>query len=184
MEHHVQQFVAGGQTVGVIHRQLPRFGNGFETVVEGGLAIEKVFHITAVAVGISADEGTAVGVPHRVTPDVTVGVGVFGRQRRLLEPFALQRGVTRDQIHHDLQPALVRFLGQTDKIVVGAVARRDGVEIRHVVAGITERTDENGVEPHDGVAHIGDVIELGDDAVQIADAVAVGITKGLGIDVV
>ena len=78
----------------------------------------------------------------------------------------------------------MRLGEQPAGVVVAAVARRDLVVIADVVAGVVERRIEPRIDP-DGVhAEALDVIQLLDDARQVADAVAVGIIERLRINLI
>ena len=76
------------------------------------------------------------------------------------------------------------FLKELLGIIIGAIAGGDLVIVADVVAGIVERGIEEGVEP-DGIhAEALHVVEFTDDALDVSDAVAIGVAESLRIDLV
>ena len=76
------------------------------------------------------------------------------------------------------------FVEQGDQVVVGTVARGDLEIVAHVVARVLEGRVEARVDPQRVAAEVSDVIELGDDAGDVADAVAVRIGEALRVDLI
>ena len=64
---------------------------------------------------------------------------------------------------------------QRGGVLVRAVARGDLFVVAHIIARILERRIKAGVDPQGIAAQVPDVVEFGNNALQITDAVAVGI---------
>jgi len=92
--------------------------------------------------------------------------------------------VSGDEIEADPDPAAPRLLEEAHQIGVRPVARSHPVVVRHVVSGILKRRDEAGVQPYRIHAELAQVVELPDDAGDVADAVAVGVVEALRIDLI
>ncbi|MNE29717.1 hypothetical protein D3C80_1232080 [compost metagenome] len=90
-------------------------------------------------------------------------------------------GVVDDQFGDHPQAALVRLGDKALHIGQGAVVRVHGLVLGDVVAIVAarrrvERQQPQGVDPK-----LGDVVELGDQAGKVTDAVVVGIEEGLDV---
>src|ERR1700691_5085723 len=93
-------------------------------------------------------------------------------------------GVVEDQIHNDADVALVRFGDKAVEVGEGAVLRVDVGVVGDVVAEVDLRRRIDGGEP-DGVdAERLEIVEARGDAVEVADAVAVGVLETARIDFV
>ena len=93
-------------------------------------------------------------------------------------------GIADDIVEDDVHATFVSLLKEPPGIVVGAVAWSYLVIVAYVVTSIMEGRVEEGIEPdgiHSKAFH---VVELADDALQVADAVTVGVAKSLWIDLV
>ena len=101
-----------------------------------------------------------------------------------LEPGVLVGRVVHDQVHDDLQAALVRFGKQLVHIGHRAEQRVDVLVVGDVVAVVVLRGLEDRGQPQHVHAKVGKIVEAAGDALQIADAVAIGILEGTGIDLV
>ena len=119
-----------------------------------------------------------------VAPDVVVAVGVVLGGACLLEPFVLVRGVVDDQVHHELDAVLVRGFEQLIEVFHGAELGHDGAVIGNVVAVVIVRGSVDGREPQHLNTQLGEVRNLLGNAGQIADAVAIGVVEGAGVDLV
>ena len=186
--HDVLHLLTRGKAVGVVHRQLPRllWIRLGEAVVESRLEVEKVGDVSAVAFRIARD-GVQAGrrpVENLVGPDIAIRELVLGSLGGCLEPRVLGGSVPGHEIKADAHAALLGFLEESLQIGIGAVARRNFVEIADVITGIAKGRLEAWVQPDRIASERADVIELGNDARQIADAVAVGVEKALRIDFV
>ena len=117
-------------------------------------------------------------------PDVVVAVGVVLGGACLLEPFVLVGAVVDDQVHHELDAVLVRGFEQLIEVFHGAELGHDGAVVGDVVAVIVVRGRVDGGEPQHLNAQVGEVRNLLGNAGQIADAVAVGVVEGAGVNLV
>ena len=70
------------------------------------------------------------------------------------------------------------------EVVDGAVAGVDIDVVGDVVAVVAERRGEEGEQPEAGDAEVLEVVEAGDEAGEVADAVAVGVLKGADVQLV
>ena len=119
-----------------------------------------------------------------VAPDVVVAVGVVFGGACLLEPFVLVGGVVDDQVHHELDAVLVRGFEQLIEVFHGAELGHDGAVVGDIVAVVIVRGSVDGGEPQHLNTELGEVGNLLGNAGQIADAVAVGIVEGAGVNLV
>ena len=110
-------------------------------------------------------------------------VALFPRQRTL-EPFMLVGGVAQHHIEHDAHAALAGRGDKLVKILHGAVPRIDGAIVRHVIAVVALRRGVERREPQIVDAKVCQIVELGSDAGQIAQAIAIAIAEALHVDLV
>lgn len=86
--------------------------------------------------------------------------------------------MTCHQIEDHLHAPLMGKGAKLPIILVGAVPGGGNlVEVGHIIAGIKESAFVNGIEPNHIKTAVVNIIQLFDDAPQIADSVAVGIVK-------
>src|SRR6266540_662214 len=111
-------------------------------------------------------------------PDVPVTVLRIGILERLLEPWMLVRCVIDHEVDEHTYAALLRAVGEFDKIADCAVARIDAVIIGHVVAVIAMGRDLERHQPDGRDAETMQIIETAHQTLEVADAVAVGIHVG------
>jgi hypothetical protein len=93
-------------------------------------------------------------------------------------------GVVQDHVEDDLHTPPVDFLDEFHRVVQAAVFGSDAAVVGDVVSEIALRARVVGREPDGFKAQVLDVVEFGDDARQIADAVAVGVGKRPRADLV
>ena len=96
----------------------------------------------------------------------------------------LVRGVGNDDIRHHLQPQPVRFSQQCVEISKCPEERVNIAVIRYVVAEILHRRFRNRGDPDRVCAEFGDVGQVLDNALQIADAIAVAVLKAARVDLI
>ena len=93
-------------------------------------------------------------------------------------------GVVDDELDHDLHVAGVGFGEKLAEVIEGAIGGVDGVVVRDVVAVVAQGRGEEGEEPEAGDAEFLEVVELGDEALEVADAVGVGVGEGSNVELV
>ncbi len=121
----------------------------------------------------------------RVGPHVKVTLGrARGREPSRLEPGVLIGGVVDNQLHHDLHIALVGGVQEQLEVVDRAVTGVDRKVIGDVVAVIAQGRRKKRQEPEAGNAQILQVVELGQKAGKVADAVVVGVGKSTHVELV
>ena len=93
-------------------------------------------------------------------------------------------GVVDDQVHHELDAVLVRGFEQLIEVFHGAELGHDGAVVGDIVAVVIVRGSVDGREPQHLDAEVRQVRNLLGDAGQVADAIAVGVVEGAGVDLV
>lgn len=96
----------------------------------------------------------------------------------------LVRGVVDDEFGDDAEAAAVRFADEVAKIGARAVARVDVVIIGDVVPVVLQRRRIEGQKPERRHAEALQVIELLDQAREVADAVVIAVEEGLDVQLV
>ena len=128
----------------------------------------------------------AVGRVHAVAiaPDEVIVVGIVPALQGFFKPEMLVGAVIQDQVENDGNAALFRLGDELFHIGHGAEHGIDGPVVGNVVAivhlrGLADRRHPDAVN-----AQILQIVQTGDDAPEVANAVAVGIQKALGVDLV
>ena len=135
--------------------------------------------------GVGEDDADAFEFFVGVGPDVHVAVGrIFGGEAGALEPGVLIGGVVDDELDHDLHVAGVGFGEELAEVIEGSVGGVDADVVGDVVAVVAEGRGEEGEEPEAGDAEFLEVVELGDEALEVADAVGVGVGEGANVELV
>ncbi len=119
----------------------------------------------------------------RRCPPVPVGL-LRPRTTRLLEPLVLVGGVVDDQVHHQLHAALVQARDQVVEVGQTAEQRVDVLVVGDVIAVVVLWGTVGRGQPHDVDAEGREVVEVVDDATDVAHPVAVGVGERPGIDLV
>ena len=183
--HDVLHGLPGGDGVGMVDGHLPGLVRLQETVVQRRLALEEIQDIGAVALALAADKAV---VPRtlkaEVSPDIPVGILVFISPLALAEPLMFFAGVSRNQVQQHTDASPVGLAKQSVQVVVGTVARSHLLIVAHVVTGVLEGRIEAGIDPKGVAAQRPDVIQLFNDAVEIANAIGVSVVEGLRIDLI
>ena len=96
----------------------------------------------------------------------------------------LDRGVVHHQVGDDPDAAFVRRIDERLEVVDGAVVGMDGVEVRDVVAAVTQRRRVHRQQPHAVHAEPLQVVEPLGEPDEVADAVVVAVGKGADVDLV
>ena len=102
----------------------------------------------------------------------------------LSEPFVLIGAVVDDQIHDDVHIPLFRLVQQLVKLLHGAELPGNAVIVGDVIALIGKGRGIDGRQPENVNAQAFQIIQLGQNSCQIADAVTVGVEKALGINLI
>ena len=87
-------------------------------------------------------------------------------------------------IKHKTDAACLCLADERIHILHRAEARIDGAVVRDIVAVVLLRRDEERSQPEEVDAELPQIVELGGDAIQIAESVAVRIVEGFRIDLV
>ena len=162
-------------------------------VVEVGLVVEEPMPVVRARLLVPRpvrrlrvdEDDTGVLVPVlRVGPHVPVALGVVRRRACRLEPGVVDRRVVHDQIGHDAHAALVRCVDQRLQVVHRPVVRMYAEEVGDVVAAVAHRGRVDGKQPDAVDPEPLEVVQLVDDAADVAVAVAVGVVEAADVDLV
>ncbi len=135
--------------------------------------------------GIGEDDANAFKDLVGIAPYVHVALGrAFRGKASSFEPGVLVAGVIDDELDHDLHAALVGGVEDSLEIVQGAVAGIDVDVVGDVVAVVSQRRGEEGEHPEAGDAEVLQVVEFGEQAGKVADAVGVGVHEGADVELV
>jgi hypothetical protein len=96
----------------------------------------------------------------------------------------LIRSVAGDKVQADFHPTPVRRIEEPHQIGIRPIAGCRLIEIRHIVPRVAKRRDETWVQPERVAAKRLNIIKLANDALDIADAVAICVEKRLRINLV
>ncbi|GAA3296012.1 hypothetical protein GCM10020295_24640 [Streptomyces cinereospinus] len=119
-----------------------------------------------------------------VGPHVVVAVGAVGVAARLLEPRVLVAGVVHDEVDDDAHAALVGGVDELHEVGEVAELGQYGGVVGDVVAAVAQGGLEEGRQPEAVDAEPLEVVELGGQALEVADAVAVAVLEGADEDLV
>ena len=124
----------------------------------------------------------------RVGPDVPVPLRVRYARPRFDEPRVLVRGMVRHEVDDDPDPPLVGRGEQLVEVGEGPELRIDVAVVGHVVPEVghrrrVERRDPDRIDA-ERIGPAVEVIEVGGDAAQVADPVAVRVREAPRIDLV
>ena len=128
--------------------------------------------------GIGEDDARAEVFLVRIAPYVKIALRRPGRRAACsLKPRVLVGGVVDDQFGDHLEAEAVRLVQHVAKVVQGAELRVHVLVVGNVIAVILERRGVEGHQP-DGVdAQVADVLQLGRQAFEVADAIGIGIEE-------
>ena len=119
-----------------------------------------------------------------VPPDVIIVAGVIPALAGLQKPAVLVAGVVEHQIQQDADAPGPRLPDEGAHILHGAEHGIDGPVVGHIVAVVHLGRGEHRADPQSVHPQLLQVVQPGQDARQVTDAVPVGILKALGIDLV
>src|SRR5207248_2642878 len=120
----------------------------------------------------------------RVMPDVPVAMRRSTRGAGIDEPLVLVGSVVHYKIKNDADTAHLRLALHAVKIFQRAVHGIDVLVVRDIVAKIHLWRREAGRDPDGVYAKLLQIIELGGDAVQIADSIVVTVRESARINFV
>lgn len=103
---------------------------------------------------------------------------------RLPEPLVLVGGVVYDQIEDEFHSPIVYFLEEFFEVLHRTEICHDGSVIGDVVAVVGIGRVKHRTQPNDINTQVVQVVEFADDAVEVTDAVAVGVFKATWINLV
>ena len=146
-------------------------------VVAGELCPHAAAEIAAPVVGqlLALVPGTDVEI---------LSVRAVGILAGLAEPLVLIGAVIYHQIHHDGHAALFALGDQALHVLHGAEAGVDIVIVGNIIPLIRHRRTVHRRKPENFHTQLLQLVQLADDAGDIADPVAVGIAKALRIDLI
>ena len=113
-----------------------------------------------------------------VGPDIPVAIGRILGPPRLAKPGMLVGRVVDDEIDDDADAALLAAMGEFDEVAQRAVAGIDAVIVRNVVAVVLAGRGLKRHQPDRGNAEPVQIIQPPQQALEIADAVAIGVHVG------
>ena len=119
-----------------------------------------------------------------VAPPVPVPLGIVAAGSRLHEPGMLVGGVVHHQVHDQLHAAGVQLRDQLVQVGQRAEERIDVGVIADVVAVVVHRRPVDRRHPHHVHAEALQVVDMTEDAAQVADAVPVGVGEAARVDLV
>ena len=134
--------------------------------------------------GVGEDDARALVAVHGVRPDVPVSLGVVRAGARLLEPRVVGRRVVHDQVGDDAHAALVGRLDEVADVLDRAVVGLDREEVGDVVAAVAQRGRVERQQPDAVDAEPLQVVELLDQAAEVARPVAVAVEERPRVDLV
>ena len=134
--------------------------------------------------GVDEDDPRVLVLLVVVGPDVVVAVRSVRVAAGLLEPRVLVAGVVHDEVDDDAHAALVRGVDELDEVGEVAELGQDGGVVGDVVAAVAQRGVEERRQPEAVDAQPLQIVQLGGDALEVADAVAVAVLEGADQDLV
>jgi hypothetical protein len=90
--------------------------------------------------------------------------------------------VIDDELDHHLDVALVGGVEKLLEVGEGAVGRVDVSVVGDVVAVVAQGRGHEGQDPEAGDAEVLEVVEAGDESLEVADAVVVGVGEGADVE--
>ncbi len=134
--------------------------------------------------GVDEDDPGVLVLLVVVGPYVVVAVGAVGVLAGLLEPRVLVAGVVHDEVDDHAHAALVGGVHELHEVGEVAELGQDGGVVGDVVAAVAQGRLEEGRQPEAVDAEPLQIVELGGQALEVADAVAVAVLEGADEDLV
>jgi hypothetical protein len=160
--------------------------HGRVLVVEVGLVGEEPVPVVLLAhrvegpvgrLGVDEDDPRVLELLVVVGPDVVVAVGAVGVVAGFLEPRVLVAGVVHHEVDDHSHAALVGGIDELDEVGQVAEFGQYGGVVRHVVTAVPQGRLEERREPEAVDPEPLQVVQLGGDALEVADAVAVAVLE-------
>ena len=123
-------------------------------------------------------------VPTRIGPDVPVAMLRVARAQRVLEPRVPIARVVRDEVQDDADAALARACDELVEVGQGSEHRLNVPVVGDVVSPVLVRRDRDRRQPQHVDPQPLQILELLDDAGQVADAVGVRIRERADVHLV
>ena len=127
--------------------------------------------------GVDEDDARLLVELVGVRPDVEVAVGTVRVAAAGLEPRVGVTGVVHDEVDDHPDAALVAGVEEGVEVLDGAGLRHDVVVVGHVVATVAQRRGEERRHPQAVDPEPLEVVELLDQTLEVAGAVAVGVAE-------
>ena len=184
--HGVEPEPVQAQVEPVPHHVEHGVGHFGVVVVEVGLVGVEAVPVVLVPLGVVGPVGPLHVDEHHpglgpplvvVVPHVPVGLGVVSALAGLDEPGVLVAGVVDDQVGDDPDAPGVGLLEQPPQVVDGARLGVDRVVVADVVAAVPERRGVEGQQPEAVDAEPLEVVQLGDEAGDVAHPVVVAVEE-------
>ena len=156
-------------------------------VVEIGLVREEAVPVVLLAhrvegpvgrLGVDEDDPGVRELLVVVGPDVVVAVRPVRVGAGLLEPVVLVARVIHDEVDDHAHAALVGGVHELHEVGEVAELRQHGGVVRDVVTTVPQRGLEERWQPEAVDAEPLEVVQLGGETFEVADAVAVGVLEG------
>ena len=177
----VDHFEHGAPHLGVVEVEIGLMGVEPMPVVRPGHRIPRPVRRLEI---LEDQPGLAVPV-RRVAPHVEVAPGGSrASPPGPLEPGVLIRGVVEDQLGDDLEPLPAGLAHEGPEVAETSVAGVDPLVLSDVVPVVLERRGVERKEPDGGDAEVLKVVQLLDQAAEVADAVVVAVVEGLDVHLV
>jgi len=134
--------------------------------------------------GVSENDASAFVFPVRIAPHVVIVERRLWALASGLEPGMLVRRVVHDQLGDDPQPAIVGRLDERLEVLDVAVGGLDVQIVGNVVAVVSLWGGIRRQQPQRGYAEILQVVELLDEAAEVAYAIVVAVEERLDVQLV
>ena len=134
--------------------------------------------------GVDEDDAGVLVLLVVVGPDVVVAVRPVGVVAGLLEPRVLVAGVVHDEVDDDAHAALVGGVDELHEVGEVAELGQHGGVVGDVVTAVAQGGLEERRQPEAVDAQPLQVVQLGGEALEVADAVAVAVLEGADEDLV
>ena len=92
--------------------------------------------------------------------------------------------MVNDYIQDEFDAPLMQTIQHFLKVFHRAVARKDGAVVTHIITIVDERRVEEWVHPNHGDTKTFEIVQLFDDAAEIAEPITVSVVKTLGVNLV